>query len=173
MKIDRHIWTETYTYGKRPTYKERDVKEGSETRLESMVLCFQRRFATHVKRNLLIWKETCIYEKRPIQCLWWNAFLVAEVHPILKEPYKYDMKPAYTKRDVWKRDQTYMQRDLHIWRETTRMQKDLHIWETTYTERWGAGVETQKNVRGEIGGWGRVPFNETYAPSLSTIYDGA
>ena len=31
-------------------------------------------------------------------------------------------------------------------------------------ERWGAGVETQKNVRGEIGGWGRVPFNETYAP---------
>ena len=40
-------------------------------------------------------------------------------------------------------------------------------------ERWGAGVETQKNVRGEIGGWGRVPFNETYAPLLSTIYDGA
>ena len=42
-----------------------------------------------------------------------------------------------------------------------------------YPERWGAGVETQKNVRGEIGGWGRVPFNEPYAPSLSTIYDGA
>ena len=41
-----------------------------------------------------------------------------------------------------------------------------------HEERWGAGVETQKNVRGEIGGC-RVPFNETYAPSLSTIYDGA
>ena len=40
-------------------------------------------------------------------------------------------------------------------------------------ERWGAGVETQKNVRGEVGGWGREPFNEPYAPSLSTIYDGA
>jgi len=40
-------------------------------------------------------------------------------------------------------------------------------------ERWGAGVETQKNVRGKVGGWGRVPFNEPYAPSLSTIYDGA
>jgi len=40
-------------------------------------------------------------------------------------------------------------------------------------ERWGAGVETQQNVRGEVGGWGRVPFNEPYAPSLSTIYDGA
>jgi len=40
-------------------------------------------------------------------------------------------------------------------------------------ERWGAGVETQKNVRGEVGGWGRVTFNEPYVPSLSTIYDGA
>ena len=44
---------------------------------------------------------------------------------------------------------------------------------SAHYERWGAGVETQKNVRGEVGGWGRVPFNETYAPSLSTIYDGA
>ena len=43
----------------------------------------------------------------------------------------------------------------------------------SHEERWGAGVETPKNVREEIGGWGRVPFNETYAPSLSTIYDGA
>ena len=40
-------------------------------------------------------------------------------------------------------------------------------------ERWGAGVETQKNVREEIGGWGREPFHENYALSLSTIYDGA
>ena len=39
-------------------------------------------------------------------------------------------------------------------------------------ERWGTGVETPKNVRGEVGGRGRVPFNEPYAPSLSTIYDG-
>jgi len=44
---------------------------------------------------------------------------------------------------------------------------------TTYRERWGAGVETQKNIRGQIEGWGRVPFNEPYALSLSTIYDGA
>ena len=47
----------------------------------------------------------------------------------------------------------------------------MHV--TKSIERWGAGVETQKNVRREIGGWGRVPFNEPYAPSLSTIYDGA
>jgi len=49
----------------------------------------------------------------------------------------------------------------------------IHRDTCTYIERWGAGVETQKNVRGEIGEWGRVPFNEPYAPSLSTIYDGA
>ena len=42
-----------------------------------------------------------------------------------------------------------------------------------HAEKWGAGVKTQKMVRGENGEWGRVPFNETYAPSLSTIYDGA
>jgi len=47
------------------------------------------------------------------------------------------------------------------------------VCECAQNERWGAGVETQKNVRGEIGGWGRLPFIETYAPSLSTIYDGA
>ena len=50
---------------------------------------------------------------------------------------------------------------------------DARTIDTCQDERWGAGFETQKNVRGEIGGWGRVPFNETYAPSLSTIYDGA
>jgi len=57
---------------------------------------------------------------------------------------------------------------------------DMHIHShdsctciSSCSERWGAGVETQKNVRGEIGGWDRVPFNEPYAPSLSTIYDGA
>ena len=43
----------------------------------------------------------------------------------------------------------------------------------TLSREVGAGVETQKNVREEIGGWGRVPFNEPYAPLLSTIYDGA
>jgi len=49
----------------------------------------------------------------------------------------------------------------------------ITVRKTTRAERWGAGVETQKNVREEIGGWGRVPFNEPYAPLLSTIYDGA
>ena len=53
------------------------------------------------------------------------------------------------------------------------LQLSLAAPATAGSERWGAGVETQKNVPGEIGGWGRVPFNETYAPSLSTIYDGA
>ena len=59
-----------------------------------------------------------------------------------------------------------------------------HVWHSTdlavllpkthvCNERWGAGVETQKNVRGEIVGWVRLPFNEPYAPLLSTIYDGA
>jgi len=58
-------------------------------------------------------------------------------------------------------------------KEANTPEKESYISVQDTNERWGAGVETQKNVRGEIGGWGRVPFNETYAPSLSTIYDGA
>ena len=49
--------------------------------------------------------------------------------------------------------------------------RQLDVWHIK--ERWGAGVETQKNVLGVFGGWGRVPFNEPHAPSSSTIYDGA
>jgi len=33
---------------------------------------------------------------------------------------------------------------------------------TPSKERWGAGVETQKYVRGDIGAWGRVPSNVKY-----------
>ena len=54
-----------------------------------------------------------------------------------------------------------------------RLATRLDTYRMRRGERWGAGVETQKNVRGEVRGWGRVPFNEPYAPSLSTIYDGA
>jgi len=53
------------------------------------------------------------------------------------------------------------------------LRRVFDVYTQTFDERWGAGVETQKNVRGEVGVWGRVPFNEPYAPSLSTIYDGA
>ena len=39
------------------------------------------------------------------------------------------------------------------------------------SERWGAGVETPKIVRGEIRGWGRVPFNEPYVDLHPFMYD--
>ena len=61
---------------------------------------------------------------------------------------------------------------MYIWMQSGYAHMDVCERQSLF-ERWGAGVETQKNVRGEIGGWGRVPFNEPYAPSLSTIYDGA
>ena len=66
-------------------------------------------------------------------------------------------------------------RDVCKWLIYVKYVRVSYAWVTCLTcvERWEAGVETQKNVRGEIGGWGRVPFNEPYAPSLSTIYDGA
>jgi len=72
--------------------------------------------------------------------------------------------------DTWRFDDT-----IGIWSpfDWLRWLRPAYPQKQDEWERWGAGVETQKNVRGEIGGWGRVPFNETYAPSLSTIYDGA
>jgi len=50
----------------------------------------------------------------------------------------------------------------------------LCVWFTCmcYLERWGAGVETQKNVRGEVGGWGRVPFNELFVFGLPACVYG-
>ena len=49
----------------------------------------------------------------------------------------------------------------------------IALGEEDLLERRGAGVESPKNVREEVGGWGRVPFDEPYAPLLSTIYDGS
>jgi len=57
-------------------------------------------------------------------------------------------------------DNSIAQMTLHLQAHIHTPCEELHR-----RERWGAGVETQKNARGEIGGWGRVPFNETYAPS--------
>ena len=72
----------------------------------------------------------------------------------------------------------FFSQDVHICKETyiyEHIHQETYIYEKrpTHVERWGAGVETPKNVRSEVGGWGRVPVNEPYAPSLSTIYDGA
>jgi len=44
---------------------------------------------------------------------------------------------------------------------------------TRFRREVGGWGRDPKKCTEEIGGWGRVPFNEPYAPSLSTIYDGA
>jgi len=64
----------------------------------------------------------------------------------------------------------YVSRHSHVWHDSF-VRSTVHIRTCNLT--WGAGVETQKYVREEIGGWGRVQFNEPYAPLLNTIYDGA
>ena len=56
---------------------------------------------------------------------------------------------------------------------TIRLYKSKHTHVNESCGEVGGWGRDPKNVRGEIGGWGRVPFNEPYAPSLSTIYDGA
>ena len=43
----------------------------------------------------------------------------------------------------------------------------------TCREMWGAGVQTPKNVRGEIEGWGRVPFNDFPFNGFSIVSEAA
>jgi len=61
---------------------------------------------------------------------------------------------------------------LNVYIHPHKQNQSIAIESACTVERWGAGVKIQKNVRGEVGGWGRVPFNEPYAPLLSIIYDG-
>ena len=82
------------------------------------------------------------------------------------------MKPQVTKQPVQPIRQRPVRREREPRQERGREPPCIDYL-AQQSERWGAGVETQKNVPGEIGGWGRVPYNEPYAPSLSTIYDGA
>jgi len=63
--------------------------------------------------------------------------------------------------------------DSYIHIHTLDSCKRTHLEKTHLPHGEVGGFSTQKNVRGEIGEWGRVPFDEPYAPSLSTIYDGA
>jgi len=142
--------------------------------------------------TFILWKETCISGKRRI-----NSSLDYFPRPEVQETETISTSLSTSPYPRYKREResiglfSYIRRSLytytgliaHVHRvvcpcfssrthtHTTTACKDTSVLWTE--ERWGAGVETQKNVRGEIGGWGRVPFNETYAPSLSTIYDGA
>ena len=104
--------------------------------------------------------------------------------PILHDSFMYDMTHLYMTRLIHlqynsfsSKTHSYITRLIHVWHDSFVYAKThsftIQLILIKHDERWGAGVDTQKNVRGEIGGWGRVPFNETYAPSLSTIYDGA
>ena len=98
----------------------------------------------------------------------WAAVVVTKSrHVTSKETYSrihlYQERSIYTSKETCKRDVCFA---FSKWSAAA-------VTKSRHNERWGAGVETQKNIRGEIGGWGRVPFNEPYAPSLSTIYDGA
>ena len=58
-----------------------------------------------------------------------------------------------TKEESWRERQ---------WRQTIERDDGVTFTRQEHRgyERWGAGVETPKNVREEIGGWGRVTFNE-------------
>ena len=115
-----------------------------------------------LRNEPLIFSNTC---SPPAKCireniyLTWNTEVFAEIQGSCRAfPRKYT---------------SLLRNEPLIFFDTCSPPEECIRENTDLMERWGAGVETQKNVREEIGGWGRVPFNETYAPSLSTVYDGA
>ena len=68
---------------------------------------------------------------------------------------------------------TFYKRAIYLVANLQKVSDEVGCRAHRQREVGGWGRDPKKNVRGEIGGWGRVPFDEPYAPSLSTIYDGA
>ena len=107
-------------------------------------------------------------------CMWHGYYLYVQLRLAASQKgngsakhvsTKFACDTTFSKRDI---TDSYVTRLIDVWH-------DYYLYvQLRLAARGGkAGVETQKNVREEIGGWGRVPLNEPYAPLLSTIYDGA
>ena len=135
-----------------------------------------------------IWMVSCYTRMRHLVRTWlgYLPWLFYVTHPCVRMSHVWHMNGFLLRTNetcriyIIETSRNYSKHDVKRWmrlhtNETCRIYiiETSRIDEMSHIERWGAGVETQKNVRGEIGGWGRVPFNEPYAPSLSTIYDGA
>jgi len=110
---------------------------------------------------------------------WWSFLIIPDIHhePIIPdihhEPIIPDIHHEPIIPDIHHEPISGMMHDDDEHQAWWISAMIYHHHDRTLDERWGAGVETQKNVMGVFGGWGRVPFSEPYAPSLSTIYDGA
>jgi len=117
QKVPKALRKDTYMYEKRPTY---------------------------MKRDLHIWKETCICEKflklweRTPPCNLWErtpTCMKRDIHlsekgdlHIWKETYLYEKRPTY---NLWERTPTCMKRDLYIsvWKETyIYVRKETNIY---------------------------------------------
>jgi len=86
----------------------------------------QQQGAEYVKRDLWMWKETYICEKRRIYLGLVNRSSIRELS-MAKETY------------ICEKRHTYVQRDIHMWKETylcekrhTYVKRDIHMWKETY-----------------------------------------
>ena len=114
---------------------------------------FQKKIATHKKqtRGTSARGRVCVYIQKERLC-------ASE-----REGDTHTHTHTQTKPD--ESCHTYKWGPIHV-HEYRPIYMCCNVWLNAYRlthmncERWGAGVETQKNVRGEAGGWGRVPCNE-------------
>jgi len=170
-----YVHLHTHTYRRQTWYAEaRGTLSTTRTRLR------HTRTLIYIHLYIYIYIYTCIFTYTSIQ----QAELVGEG----KKYFDHYSQEAAAYNNVFDPVTNDLAPDINRWEVSLSLSlcmkvcvcvcvcdlvNNNHVSDINPWERWGAGVETQKNVRKEIGGWGRVPFNEPYAPLLSTIYDGA
>jgi len=155
MYIHKYIDVKTYTHEKQPIHIERDPYFWKKLWQIKKNTFLWRHFvccAAHMKRDLLLWKETHSSDNRLLQ-IKRNTFLPAHnlqndataphAHEkdvyIWKETYSFKKRPTHLKRDLYKYKGTYfylsttykMTPQLH-----THMRKDLLIWKQEEKNCW-------------------------------------
>jgi len=160
------------------TYKWVDRDNGSQAHKQNKVTT---KLSPHIKKNSSTNKPNIQKRTASPQSSRWEHQLKIAPHTYRKcinlRIYIYINLRIY----IFSKENCHIQQNFPLqrhkrskWRinEFTRI-KAQRSFVVCGSERWGAGVGTQKNARGVFGGWGRVPFNEPYVPSLSTFSGGA
>jgi len=117
-------------YEKRHTYLKRDICMWKETQNRTGTLMNSWLMRWCMKRDIHVWKETCIYENRPIYM-------------------KRDLEKGPRKKSalMYEKRHTCVKRNMYIWKETQKrdpnkrprwilhgywcMKRDIHMWKET------------------------------------------
>jgi len=104
----QHVSKETFIREKRPAFVKRDLhtfKRDQEKEANKSARPCNRKSPIYVKRDLQLWKETYICEKRPM----WTEAYTCEKRPTFVKKNLYMRKETY----ICEKRPTYVKRNLH------------------------------------------------------------